>query len=129
MQALSAPLPWARAHQLAINLYRLMGRIPPEERYGFGAELCRAAANVPVWLGRCARELRPQHALAQLSAAQRAAAETEQLLCLMAELPLLHQQMVRMLGREQGEIRRAIAAARAALAQERASEPPMGRDL
>jgi four helix bundle protein len=38
---------WQRAHQLVLAVYRVTKEFPPEEKYGLGSQMRRAAVSVP----------------------------------------------------------------------------------
>jgi four helix bundle protein len=38
---------WQKSHQLAINMYKLTNKFPPDERYGMTNQIRRAVASIP----------------------------------------------------------------------------------
>lgn len=38
---------WKRAHGLALEVYQLAREFPPDERFRFTDQLCRASASIP----------------------------------------------------------------------------------
>ena len=38
---------WKRAHELVLEVYRIAKKFPPDERFRFTDQLCRASTSVP----------------------------------------------------------------------------------
>lgn len=95
---------WDRSHRLCSSLYILSRRLPSHEFLGLGAELCAAAAAVPTHIAESTRHDRRERQLAHLEEARRRALETEALLLLLAQLPYLNNDTVRMLAAENQRI-------------------------
>jgi four helix bundle protein len=101
---------WDRSHRLCSNLYILSRRLPSHEFLGLGAELCAAAAAVPTHIAESTRHEQHERQLAHLDEARRRAMETEALLLLLAQLPYLNTDTVRMLAAENQRIQRLLQA-------------------
>ena len=100
---------WDRSHRLTSTLHRLSRRLPAYEAAGLGYELCAAAAAVPTQIAESVRCSELAERLRHLDEAQRRASETECLLLLLAELPYLTQDTVRMLAQESQRIQLLLA--------------------
>lgn len=84
---------WAKAHDCALNVYRLTATFPSEERYGLTSQLRRACVSVPTNIAEgCGRntdaELRRY-----LEIAMGSASEVEHLLLLSRDLGYLSSEL------------------------------------
>lgn len=68
---------WAKAMEVAREVYRLIGRLPKEETYGMRAQLTRAAVSIPGNIAEGWTRGSPREKLQCLSLAHGSAAELE----------------------------------------------------
>ncbi len=78
-----------RAHRLVLDVYRLTEKLPPAERFGFCAQLRRAAASIPTNIVEGAIRRTPTEFHRFLDIARGSAAEVRYLLQLAVDLGLL----------------------------------------
>jgi four helix bundle protein len=77
---------WQRSQQVVLEVYRLSGKFPADERFGLVSQLRRAAASVPTNIAEGSkRRSNPEYARF-LNVAEGSLAETEYLLMLSRDL-------------------------------------------
>ncbi len=108
---------WDRSHRLTASLVLLARRLPSHEFLGIGAELCAASAAVPTHIAESCREDRRDEKLLHLDEARRRVIEAESLLLLLAELPYLNTDTIRMLAAENQRIQSLLDDHRASVAR------------
>ena len=108
---------WDRSHRQTSSLYILSRRLPAHEFLGLGAEICSAAAAIPTHIAESTRQRARADKLRHLDEARRRAVETEALLLLLAELPYLNRDTVRMLAAENQRIQRLLEEHQGAVAR------------
>lgn len=81
---------WAKAHQLALEIYKASRSFPKEELYGLTSQIRRAAFSVPLNIveGQASISSREFHQF--LNIANRSLVETEYLLEALQELEILN---------------------------------------
>ena len=99
---------WEKAHRWAVDVYRITGPFPSEERFGLVAQLRRSAASVPANIAEgCGRE--SDRDLARfLSIATGSACEAEYHLLLAHDLGYLGEEEYRDLDRRINEVKRML---------------------
>jgi four helix bundle protein len=99
---------WEKAHRLVVDVYRLTGAFPAEERFGLVAQLRRSAASVPANIAEgCGRG--SERELARfLSIAAGSASEAEYHLLLAYDLGYLAEGNHRELDQRTNEVKRML---------------------
>lgn len=77
---------WQRSHALVLELYRITGGFPAEERFALTSQLRRAATSVPTNIAEGSRRQGNQEYARFLNIAQGSIAEVEYLLILTRDL-------------------------------------------
>ena len=77
---------WERGHALAIEVYRLSGRFPPDERFGLTSQVRRAATSVPSNIAEGSKRVSASDSARFLNIAEGSLAELEYLLILSRDL-------------------------------------------
>lgn len=95
---------WQRSHALTLEIYRLTGSFPLDERYGLVSQLRRAAASVPTNIAEGSRRQRSPDYARFLNIAEGSLAEVEYLLMLSRDLKLVPVEAVAPLLHESSEI-------------------------
>ena len=104
MQAFVELKVWRRSHALVLEIYRLSGQFPDDEKYGITNQLRRAAVSVPTNIAEGSkRKSNPEYARF-LNVAESSLAETEYLLILARDLGLAQRERIDPLMNEVGEI-------------------------
>jgi four helix bundle protein len=99
---------WEKAHQWVLDVYRITGSFPAEERFGLISQLRRAAASVPANIAEgCGRET--ERELARfLSIAAGSACEAEYHLLLARDLGCLNEGIHREVDQRINEVKRML---------------------
>ncbi len=82
---------WKRAHQLALDIYRVTQKFPGEERYGLTAQLRRAAVAIPANLAEGGARQSRKEFLQFCYIARGSASEIDYLLLVARDLGFLPQ--------------------------------------
>ena len=77
---------WQRSHKLVLEIYRLTGKFPAEEKFGITSQLRRAALSVPTNIAEGSKRQSNQEYARFLNIAEGSLAETEYLLMVSREL-------------------------------------------
>jgi four helix bundle protein len=77
---------WERGHALAIDVYRVSGRFPPDEKFGLTSQLRRAAISVPSNIAEGSKRVSSSEYARFLNIAEGSLAELEYLLILSRDL-------------------------------------------
>jgi four helix bundle protein len=97
---------WEKAHQWVLEVYRVTGSFPTEERFSLIAQLRRAAASVPANIAEgCGRDSQREFARF-LSIAAGSACEAEYHLLLARDLGYLDEAIHRELDQNVNEVKR-----------------------
>ncbi len=99
---------WEKAHRLALAIYEITARFPPEEKYGLISQLRRSAASIPTNIAEgCGRDGEVE--LARFfQIAMGSASELEYLLLLAHDLKMLGTEQHRSLTMDVVEIKRML---------------------
>ena len=99
---------WNRSHRLTLDLYRVTGTFPNDERFGLTSQIRRAAASIPTNLSEgCGR--RGDGEMARfVQIAMGSASELDYLLLLSTDLNYLHEQEYEKLVSELNRVRRML---------------------
>jgi len=81
---------WERAHQLAMEIYKMSQTFPREEMYGLTSQIRRAAFSVPLNIVEGHASNSKREFLSFLNIANRSLVETEYLLEIVRELNFLN---------------------------------------
>jgi four helix bundle protein len=82
---------WEKAHQLAIEIYRVSKMFPKEELYGLTSQIRRAAFSIPLNIVEGHASSSKKEFLNFLNIANRSLVETEYLLEIVKELNFLNE--------------------------------------
>ena len=100
---------WEKAHQWVLDVYRVTGTFPSEERFSLATQLRRSAASVPTNIAEgCGREGRREFARF-LSIAAGSACEAEYHLLLARDLGYLEDEIHRELDERINEVKRMLS--------------------
>ena len=100
---------WRKAHQLALDVYRMTDTLPKSEVFGVTAQVRRAAIAVPTRIADgCGREGDVEFA-AQLHKARAASSELEYLLLLCKDLGYLPPEMYEALREDVVTVRKMLS--------------------
>jgi four helix bundle protein len=101
---------WHKAHQLAVQIYKVTEKFPSSEIYGLTSQLRRAGVSIPTNLAEgCGRSSDPDLARF-IGMAMGSASEVEYLLLLTRELGLLDRETSHALETQIVEIKKMLAA-------------------
>lgn len=106
---------WAKAHELALDIYRTSMEFPPEERYGLTAQVRRAAVSVPSNIVEGTSRGTDADLARFIQIAIGSASEAEYQLLLARDLVFLHEEHNERLGQATVEVRRMLIALLATL--------------
>jgi four helix bundle protein len=95
---------WQRAHELALNVYRLTREFPAEERFGLTGQIRRAVVSVPTNIAEGSKRRSPSEYARFLNVAEASLAETEYFLILIKDLAYASQKHLEPLFTEATEI-------------------------
>ena len=99
---------WKRAHQLALDIYRVTQKFPGEERYGLIAQLRRAAVAIPANLAEGGARQSRKEFLQFCYIARGSASEIDYLLLVARDLGFLSQEDYGLLNPESVRIARML---------------------
>lgn len=77
---------WKRSHALALDIYRMTGPFPRDERFGITSQIRRAAVSVPSNIAEGSKRVHARDYARFLNIAEGSAAELEYLLILARDL-------------------------------------------
>jgi len=109
---------WQRSHALTLDMYRLTGRFPDQERFGLVSQLRRAAASVPTNIAEGSKRARNQDYARFLNIAEASLAETEYLVILARDLGYIGSEKSASILKEADEIARMLHALRTKVEKE-----------
>lgn len=99
---------WQKAHQMVVEIYRITGNFPSDERFGLVAQLRRSAASVPANIAEgCGRNSDPDLSRF-LIIASGSASETEYHMFLAHDLRFIDKNDYSKLDRQINEIKRML---------------------
>lgn len=99
---------WQRSHGLVLQLYRLTGSFPGEERYGIVSQLRRAAVSVPTNIAEGSKRRTKADFAHFLNVAEGSLAETEYLVQLSGDLGYIADDVAKPLLAEVDEVARML---------------------
>jgi four helix bundle protein len=99
---------WQRSHALVLELYRVTGSFPKDERFGLVSQLRRAAASVPTNIAEGAKRQGRQDYARFLNIAEGSLSETEYLVLLSRDLQYLPAEAAERILSEAAEIARML---------------------
>ena len=103
---------WQRSHALALDIYRLTAKFPPEERFGLTSQLRRAAVSVPTNIAEGSKRKSGHDYARFLNIAEGSIAEVEYLMLLSRDLGFAPEKAIAKLLSEASEIARMLNALR-----------------
>ena len=112
MQGFTELKVWQRSHELALEVYRLSGEFPAEERFGVTSQLRRAPVSTASNVAEGSKRKHPKDYARFLNIAEASLAEAEYLLILAKDLGYIDQQAAESLRCEADEISRMLNALR-----------------
>jgi four helix bundle protein len=95
---------WEKAHQLAIDIYRMSKEFPKEEVYGLTSQIRRSAFSVPLNIVEGHASTSKKEFLNFLNIANRSLVETEYLLEVATELKFIDETEYRRLEGKRSEV-------------------------
>ena len=95
---------WEKAHQLAIEIYRISKTFPKEEMYGLTSQIRRAAFSVPLNIVEGHASTSKKEFLSFLNIANRSLVETEYLLEIIQELNFMDEIVYQKLEKQRNEV-------------------------
>ncbi|MBA4406138.1 hypothetical protein C0389_02570 [bacterium] len=101
---------WERAHNLALNLYKLTKSFPKEELYGITSQLRRAVISIPTNIAEGSGKQTEKEFARYLSIAAGSASETEYLIILSKDLKFIKESVAADLIIEINEIKKMLNA-------------------
>ncbi|MHC4067086.1 MAG: four helix bundle protein [Planctomycetota bacterium] len=110
---------WQRSHALVLQIYRLTGKFPADERFGLTAQLRRAATSVPTNIAEGSRRQHRPDFARFLNIAEGSLGEVEYLVMLSRDLDYVEKEIARPLFDEANEIARMLYALRRKVESER----------
>ena len=99
---------WQRSHAIVLQIYRLSGCLPADERYGLVSQLRRAAVSVPTNIVEGSKRQGKADFAHFLNIAEGSLAETEYLIVLSRDLGYLAHDQVEAVLAEMDEIGRML---------------------
>jgi four helix bundle protein len=99
---------WQRSHALVLQLYRLTGTFPAEERFGLTSQIRRAATSVPANIAEGSKRRTNAEYARFLNVVEGSLAEVEYLLLLTRDIGYLSADQVAPLLAEADEISRML---------------------
>ena len=95
---------WEKAHQLAMEIYRISKTFPKEEIYGLTSQIRRAAFSVPLNIVEGHASTSRKEFLSFLNIANRSLVETEYLLEILRELNFMDENAYQRLEKQRNEV-------------------------
>lgn len=95
---------WEKAHQLAMEIYRISKTFPKEEIYGLTSQIRRAAFSVPLNIVEGHASTSRKEFLSFLNIANRSLVETEYLLEILRELNFMDEIAYQRLEKQRNEV-------------------------
>src|SRR5437879_7653947 len=118
MQRFTDSRVWQRSHKLVLEIYRLTGKFPAEEKFGITSQLRRAALSVPTNIAEGSKRQGNQEYARFLNIAEGSLAETEYLLIVSRDLSYLTEDIAKKLLVEIAAIARMLHALRMKVMEE-----------
>ena len=101
---------WARAHQLALNIYEITDSYPKSETYGLTSQIRRSAISIPTNIAEGCGKDSPAEFVRYLIISMGSASELEYLLLLSYDLDYLSCEKYQMLVNDLIEVRKMLNA-------------------
>src|SRR4051812_18814614 len=108
---------WLRSHQLALTIYQLSKRFPPDERFGLTLQIRRAAFSVPTNIAEGSKAESTDDYAHYVNISEKSLAEVQYLLIVFRDLGILSAEKEVELQKEAAGIARQLHALKAAIRQ------------